>query len=261
MFWGQFYGNMTGRVGRPGSILESLWAQFSERFLFIYGLAPDTQGISHIKVILLLFYGSAVAAALCMPDFRKRREHRALLLMIAVEFSVYSGLDQHPQVFYLVHIMAPVIVLTGLVMDWMMRTARVPARAMAAVGAAILLVQLSVTASRLRADAYHTQYLDETNFLKQHSSPGALIMGSSELGFELGFDSNLVDDFRLGYLSGMRPEIIVLDKNRYQEWIGLLKPVQPDAWRFATDLVAREYREVHRNAAYVTYARVLQGTK
>ncbi len=81
-------------------------------------------------------------------------------------------------------------------------------------------------------------------------------MGSSELGFELGFDSNLIDDFRLGYVSGRRPDIIVLDKNRYQEWIPLLKPVQPDAWRYATELVTRDFREVHRNSAYVTYSRI-----
>ncbi len=172
MFWGQFYGNITGRLARQGGVLQSLWAQFSERFLYIYGLAPDTQGISHIKILLLLIYGGAAATALLMPDFRKRREHRALLWLILLQTLVYSGLDKHPQVFYLVHIMAPVIVLTGLVIDWVVRTERAPAWAMVGLVAAILLVQLSVTASRLRADAYHTLYLDETNYLKQHSSPG-----------------------------------------------------------------------------------------
>ena len=173
---------------------------------------------------------------------------------------VYSNLDKDVQVFYLVHIMAPVIVLTGLVMDWMVRTKRVSWRAMASVGAAILLVQISVTATRIRADGYHALYLDTTNYLKQHSSPSDLIMGSSELAFRLGFDSNLVDDFRLGYASGKRPDIIVLDKNRYQEWIPNLKIFQPDAWRFTTELLARDFKEVHRNGAYITYARVSRTT-
>ncbi len=43
MFWGQFYGNITGRLARQEGLLGSLWAQFRERFLYIYGLAPDTQ--------------------------------------------------------------------------------------------------------------------------------------------------------------------------------------------------------------------------
>ena len=156
--------------------------------------------------------------------------------------------------FYLVHIMAPVIVLTGLVIDWMLRTRRAAAWAMAA-AMAILLVQISVTASRMRADAYHREYLDTANYLKEHTPPGGLIVGSSELGFELGFDGNLVDDFRLGYASGKRPDVIVLDKNRYQEWIPLLKPCPGGCVRYATELVAREFHEVHRNDGYVIYAR------
>jgi hypothetical protein len=255
MFWGQFYGNMTGRLARQEGLLGSLWAQFRERFLYIYGLAPDTQGFSHIKIVLFLFYAGGVIAALAMRDLRGRREYRALLWLIAVQTVVYSALDQHPQVFYLVHIMAPAIVLTGLAMDWILRTGRAPAWAMAGAAAAILLVQVAVTASRMRADAYHTQFLDTTIYLKEHAPSGELIAGSSELGFELGFDGNLVDDFRLGYVSGKRPDVIVLDKNRYQEWIPLLKPVQPAAWRYVTELVTREFHEVHGNAAYVIYAR------
>ncbi len=64
-----------------------------------------------------------------------------------------------------------------------------------------------------------------------------------------------MDDFRLGYVEPEWPDVIVLDKNRYQEWIPLLKPVQADAWRYATELVAREFHEVHRNDGYVIYAR------
>ena len=260
MFWDQFYGNITGRLSRPGGFFESLWAQFSERYLWVYGMAPDTRGFSHIKIVLFAAYAGGIAAALLMPDFRNRRQYRALLLLIAVETFVYSNLDKGVQIFYLVHIMAPVIVLLGLVMDWILRTKRAPLWALTSVGALILLVQLSVTVSRIRADGYHSLYLDTTNYLKQHTSPGDLIMGSSELGFELGFDGNLVDDFRLGYITGKRPEIIVLDKNRYQEWIPKLKTFQPDAWRFTTALIARDFKEVHRNAAYITYARISRAT-
>ena len=89
MFWGQFYGNITGRLARQEGLLGSLWAQFRERFLYIYGLAPDTQGFSHIKIVLCLVYASAGAATLLMRDFRGRREHRALLWLIAVQIVLY----------------------------------------------------------------------------------------------------------------------------------------------------------------------------
>ncbi len=80
-------------------------------------------------------------------------------------------------------------------------------------------------------------------------------MGSSELGWELGWDSKLVDDFRLGYLTGKRPDIIVLDKNRYQEWIPNLQKFDPKAYRYTTGLLSSQFREVHRNEGYTVYVR------
>lgn len=260
MFWGQFRGNMSGRFYRPGGLFEGIWADFSERYLWIYGMAPDTHGFSHIKIALFVLYAGAMTAAWLMPDFRKERGHRALMILILVQVLVYSNLDKNVQTYYLVHIMAPVIVLAGLVMEWLLRTKRAPVWAMAVVGLAVVMVQLSTTVSRIRQDAYDTQFLDETKYLKQHSSPGDLIMGSAELGFELGFDGNLVDDYLLGYGSGKRPDIIVLDKNRYQDFIPKLKGPRPDAWRYTTELLARDFREVHRNPAYITYVRTARRT-
>ena len=95
-----------------------------------------------------------------------------------------------------------------------------------------------------------------TAFVKSHARPGDLIMGSSELGWELGFwGNNVVDDFRLGYLTGKHPDIIVLDKNRYQEWIPNLKVFNPKAYEFTTGLLAREFEPVHRNESYIVYLR------
>ena len=68
-------------------------------------------------------------------------------------------------------------------------------------------------------------------------------------------NNNLIDDFRLGYLTDKRPDIIVLDKNRYQEWIPNLKIFDPKAYQFTTSLLANEFHPVHRNEAYITYFR------
>ena len=111
------------------------------------------------------------------------------------------------------------------------------------------------TASRIRQDAYHTRYLDMAAFVKQHRRPGEVVMGSSELGWELGWHNNVIDDFRLGFLTGKRPDIVVLDKNRYQEWIPNLQVFNPAAYRFTTALLAREFEMAHRNEGYEVYLR------
>jgi hypothetical protein len=80
-------------------------------------------------------------------------------------------------------------------------------------------------------------------------------MGSAELAFELGFGGNLVDDPRLGYRSGKRPSFIVIDKNRYAEWIPQYEQREPDTYRYIHDMMAREFHQVLDNPAYKVYAR------
>jgi len=46
---------------------------------------------------------------------------------------------------------------------------------------------------------------------------------------------------------------VVLDKNRYQEWIPNLKIFNPKAYEFTTGLLDREFAPAHRNEAYIVY--------
>jgi hypothetical protein len=54
------------------------------------------------------------------------------------------------------------------------------------------------------------------NFLKQNTDQRMTIMGSSAMGFGLGFPDNFVDDGRFGYASGRQPEVIVFTQESEQ---------------------------------------------
>jgi hypothetical protein len=45
----------------------------------------------------------------------------------------------------------------------------------------------------------------------RQNSTGGVVMGGSELGFSLGFRPPLIDDRHLGYFSGIRPEVFVMN--------------------------------------------------
>jgi hypothetical protein len=255
MFWDQFYGNITGRLSREGGFFQSIWNQYKERFLWMYGFHPDNSGASHLKIVIFLTYMGGLVTGWAMRDFRAKPAYRAWLILCALLFFCYSNLDKDVHEFYLVHIMAPAIATLALVLNWVLRTRRAPAWAIACVFLVIGSIQLMTTVSRIRQDAYHHRYLDTTAVLKKTAKPGELIMGSSELGWELGWKSNLVDDFRLGYLTGKHPDVIVLDKNRYQEWIPNLKVFDPKAYTFTTGLLEREFHPIYRNDAYIIYVR------
>jgi len=81
-------------------------------------------------------------------------------------------------------------------------------------------------------------------------------MGSAEFGYALGFDGvRLTDDQRLGFRSGKRPDFVVLDKNRYQEWIPQFETSEPDTHRYITAMLAQQFHPVMANGAYKLYQR------
>jgi hypothetical protein len=86
-------------------------------------------------------------------------------------------------------------------------------------------------------------------------------MGSAELAFELGFDGNLVDDPRLGYRSGKRPTFIVIDQNRYAEWIPQYQQREPETYRYIHDMIDREFHPVLDNAGYKVYEKTTAGRR
>ena len=71
-------------------------------------------------------------------------------------------------------------------------------------------------------------------------------MGGSELGYALGFNSNLIDDRFLGYTSGKRPDVFV--ENEYYGGGG-------PGWDFSRQLLRTQYHLVLANSAYRVYVR------
>jgi hypothetical protein len=119
-----------------------------------------------------------------------------------------------------------------------------------------LATQSAVPISRYRSNVYAREYLPAAAFLKNHSTPGRVIMGSAEFAFQLGFHGDLVDDFRLGCRSGKRPSVVVMDKVRYQEWIRALQREEPAAYQCATSLLEHDFQLAYENPGYRVLVRV-----
>jgi hypothetical protein len=64
-----------------------------------------------------------------------------------------------------------------------------------------------------------------------------------------------VDDPRLGYRSGRRPDFLVIDRNRYAEWIPQYEQREPQTYRYIRGMMDREFHLVLENGAYTVYAR------
>ena len=120
---------------------------------------------------------------------------------------------------------------------------------------AVLLLQVFTSAYRIAQDPYRRRYLPVVDFVKRTAPPNTVIMGSSALGFGLGFDGQLVDDPRLGYNSGKVADFVVVGDVDYEQYFAGYSDQEPDVYRHITMRLARDYHVVYDWAGRRVYAR------
>jgi 4-amino-4-deoxy-L-arabinose transferase-like glycosyltransferase len=253
-FSGQFGSNASDRWAAFYAPLTALKQELTRRYLEAYGFASTSGLASRIKVIALVCYFGGFLACLFTARIRRDRGFRALLILAGIFFLMLPVLDGLKQLFYLLPIISVFCALFSgwLTLQWRERS--VPRPLLAAMVGCLVLVQVGVSASRIKQNVYAKSYLPAVNFVKGSAGTSALVMGSAELAFGLGFDSNLVDDFRLGYRSGKRADFIVMDRQRYREWIGHLEQQDPGNYRYIQSMLANDYRVVFDQPLYTVYA-------
>jgi hypothetical protein len=96
---------------------------------------------------------------------------------------------------------------------------------------------------------YEKVYLPAALFLKQAAQPGDLILGGSELGFALGFDSNIVDDNSFTYITHKAPVFIALSNN-YKGFLRGYRDRGLPIPRYFDRLLTEKYVRVYSNKGY-----------
>jgi hypothetical protein len=81
-----------------------------------------------------------------------------------------------------------------------------------------------------------------------------MVMGPAELAFALGFDSSFVDDVRLGYHTGRKPDFIVTN-SLYRDWHARSALTYPDVHAHIRHVLTFRYVMVFRNSSYSIYRR------
>ena len=156
---------------------------------------------------------------------------------------LFEGLKQRV---YLVHII-PLLAGLGALWIWNWTGHRKPVRYFAV--AAVLGAQLLGIGAGVGENQYRNEYLPAAAYLKQHGPANSLIMGPGQLAFEFGFDARLLDDVRLGFLSGKTPEFYVQDP-WYEDWLKQSAKREPAVFEHVTRSLATRYREVYQNHGY-----------
>jgi hypothetical protein len=157
-----------------------------------------------------------------------------------------EGLKTH---FYLLYITPLYSILLAISVRWLwMRRAGWRWAA----GAAMLLF-VALQAVRTPTSAWRNRrqqtYDPVVRYVRSQFEPNRLMMGGGGLMFGLGPDWNLLDDVRLGFNSGKRAEVVVIDPT-WDDGIRSMEANSPEIYRFVSHLLETGYREVYNRAGY-----------
>ncbi|HEX3249095.1 MAG TPA: glycosyltransferase family 39 protein [Pyrinomonadaceae bacterium] len=262
LFVSQFVGNATAGVENVGRLdgLLAPWSAFYReitlRYLVAFGMGPHSAGSSPLavlKIFLLLTYVIGVAGVLFLRPLRIHRGYKVLLVLLEIYFLILTLVDGQKLSWYLVHMIPLFAALLAVFLSWLWTSTRVPRWAIVTPMLLFAALQLGGLLLRIRQDDYRRSYLPAIDFLKRNAG-SALIMGSTDLAFQLGFDANLVDDIRLGYYSGKRPDFIVIDEI-YENAFAGIETQDMTVYQHMMDLLANEYHPVYDHGHYKIYAR------
>lgn len=230
---------------------KSLTQEIELRYGSAYGLtAAFPEALDRIVVALYL---AAILVAVSVSQLRRETGVRILLIFTAISFVLLMCFQKNW--YYLVFIIPYYSALLAVASAWFWRKYVSSRAVVAALLIPFLVVQLGVVGFRIVHNDYRGRYLKAVDFLKRNAKPGDLIIGSGELAFELGFDGQVLDDARIGYYTGKKPEFIVLEAHYRYFWLQTLEAYEPAVYRYIMDLFKNKYEVVYDqiNDPYPTY--------
>lgn len=119
----------------------------------------------------------------------------------------------------------------------------------------LVLCQLGTLLSFIKADSYHREYLPTVQFVREAvGQKNEMVIANDYFGFDLGF-GRLRDDERLGFYSGLHPDIVIEDEFYTFCWDRVFKVQEPEVASYVRQLLGTQYRLVFSRGPYRVYER------
>ena len=252
-FLPQFAGNASGRLELFQAPATVLRREIEQRYLAPYGLSAGMPAAARMKGIVLAIYIVGLVAAFADTRIRKHRGLRVLLVLAACNLIGLTMMDSYGIGWYLIYLIPFAIALIAALANSWWTSGPAPRAVIALTLGLLIAIQLTVSISRI-ARNNRSDFLVASDFLRDRLHGYKLVMASAEFGIPFRFDRRLLDDFRLGYRSGKRPDLIVMDTPRYCLWTALLRGQDDGNYRYIQNLLS-SYRVVYHHGAYRMYER------
>lgn len=263
LFRQQFFGNISGLSGSVSqksrwsgltNPLTGLKMEIGVRYLNSFGLASHSTGVARLKVLILIIYLAGIGGALYSRKIRQHAGLRTLLWLGLVYFLVmtlYEGLKSD---FYLVHSTPILAAILAVWLHQLWIDKVLPKSLIVVFIAGLCVLQISGLAYLIWRNDLRNDYQPVVAFLKANTNESSLVMGSAEYGFGLNFSKILIDDFRLGYFSGKKPDLIIVG-NPYNSAFAAFQTTAPEVHKHIIHLLSDEYRVVYDDDQERVYIR------
>jgi hypothetical protein len=249
VFDAQYHAATAYRVRTAFTVVRSILFDGYQRYWSNFFLLQS--GINKVRVVILAFAAVGTLAVAFDATLRRQLIGRRLLLLVLVAYVGIAAIDNQGFPFYLIYSL-PVMTACGAVwvfMRWQQRS--LTRFAPAALLAASVLIVIAGYSLKISKYDYRKLYQPAVTAAEDHRRPGGIIMGGSELGFMLGFQSpQLIDDRYLGYFSGLTPDVYVQSQYYYR----MPGPALTRAWNASRERLKSNYHLVFENTDYRVYA-------
>jgi hypothetical protein len=248
-FAAQFLGNISGRGPTITTPLAAIQLEIANRYIEAYGLARWSSVSGRLNAIPLLLFFAGLITCLVVRQIRRHPGYRLLLIWTAIVgfyLTELEGLKTHLYLIYLTPLYAIVLAIAAL---WCWRNRPRGRILLAAAMAVFVILQVARTPIADLRNPRRATYQPAVEYLRAHYQPGTFIMGGADLMFGLGPEWHILDDVRLGYNSGKRADVVVIDTH-WADNILMLETWHPPIFAFVTHLLASEYREVYNHRGY-----------
>ena len=239
------------RLELPWNPWKSYRQEIDLRYGPAYGLGRPFP-VSLLRIVVAL-YAVAIIVVITVPQLWRQNGTKILLILTALSFTLLMCFQKNW--YYLIFIIPYYTALVAIFFTWLWRESSNCQIVAVSLLVLVTILQLGVVGFWIVHNDYRGRFLEATKFLKRNAKPGDLIMGSGELAFELGFDGQVLDDSRLGFLTGKKPEFIVIEAHYRDFWLPTLAVYEPAAHRHIDNLFKYEYELVYdqANDKYTTF--------
>lgn len=260
-FWQNlFSGKSTGELAGL-SFFDFLKSEITLRYVLnASGFRPGVSLLTKFKILMPIIYLIGLIGMVSIRGIRQNKNYMALLILTALYFAVMAGLINNKLHYYLIFINPLYAACLAVLVSWIWQKRLAPRWMVSLFLCGFALFHIGGTLYQIKKDNYQNSFLTATDFLKKTAGKDDITMGISEIAFELGFHGNFMDDHRLGFYTGIKPDIIVMDPIYDKTFRGfkvggLWEGKEPEVYRYVTNMLNNEFEQIYDNGHYRIYAR------